>query len=73
MSNLTESPYVEENNMKKTLESEIQAWIRYKYASSNNDTSNFDQLKHLVELNKEIANYTEIITAFDPLIISIIV
>jgi hypothetical protein len=64
---------MEENNMEKTLESEIQAWIRNRHALSNRDTSTFDQLKHLVELNKVIANYTEIITAFDPMIISVIV
>jgi hypothetical protein len=64
---------MEENNMEKTLESEIQAWIRNRFALSNRETSTFDQLKHLVELNKAIANYTEIITAFDPMIISVIV
>ena len=58
--------------MEKTLESEIQTCLRNRCASSNRDTSTLDELVHLVELNKVIANYTEIRTAFDPMIISII-
>ena len=53
--------------MESTLESEIQALIRYRSVLSSSYTAVFDQLMHLVELNKVVANYTEIITAFDPI------
>jgi hypothetical protein len=60
------------NNMEKTLESKIQSWKQYKYASNISDTAAFDQLMYLLELNKVVANYSETITPFDPIIMSIL-
>lgn len=58
--------------LESTLESEIQAWIRYKYALSSDDTTAFDRLMNLVELNKVVAKNTETITPLDSLIMSIL-
>ena len=39
---------------------------------NSSDSMAFDQLIHLVELNKGIANYTETMAPFDPMLMSIL-
>jgi hypothetical protein len=58
--------------MEKTLESKIQAWKHYRYALNISDTAAFDQLMYLLELNKVVAKFSETITSFDPMIMSIL-
>ncbi len=58
--------------MDRNVDTEIQAWKRYRYSLNSSDSMAFDHLIHLVELNKSIANYTETMAPFDPMLMSIL-
>jgi hypothetical protein len=58
--------------MERTLESEIQVWKRYRYALGKSDTVAFDQIMHLVELNKDVASFPDAIAPFNPMLMSIL-